>query len=85
MSKVYTDNDTILAPIRGGFDVTPGATDLAIPTRAIMVTTDDATVTGILVDQENPHTTAPLKTGVIYAFRFKRITTVSAGAVKGYY
>lgn len=72
------------APIRKAFDVTPAGTDLAIPTRAIMVSAD-CTVTGILAEDSSPHTTFPLSAGVLYPFCFKRISAVSASAtVKGY-
>ncbi len=71
------------APIRTAFNITPSATELAIHTRAIMVSAD-ATVTGILAEDSTSHTTFILSAGVLYPFAFKVISAVSTGTVKGY-
>ena len=87
-----------VAPITRAFDVSPtgvdsngdaAGTDLPINTRAIMVSEDDMTVSGILVGQDldtaaGIHTTHNLKAGILYPFAFRRITAVSTGSVKGY-
>lgn len=85
MAKNFNDTDSVMAPLRGGFDVTPSGTALAINTRVVMVTEDDTTITGIMIDQDSSHTTGPLKAGVMYPFQFKVISAVSAGSAKGYY
>lgn len=79
----YTERDSFMGPARKGFDVTPHATN-PNQTRAIMVSTDNATVTGVLEADTAPHTTFPLKAGILYQFAFKTITAVSTGTVKGY-
>lgn len=73
------------ASARRGFDITPSSNDLAIPTRAITLS-DDSTVTGILVGQDESHTTHTLIAGVMHAFAFSRITALGTGGatVKGY-
>lgn len=85
MPQQYDHRNSFLAPIRAAFNVTPAGTDLAVFTRAVMVDTDGATITGILEGDTVSHTTVPLKLGVLYPFAFKRISAVSSGTVKGYY
>lgn len=71
------------APIRKAYDITPSATTI-IATRAVMVTVA-ATITGELAEQPGTsHTTALLSPGIMYPFCFRKITAVSAGAVKAY-
>lgn len=75
---------SFLAGCRRAFDITPSSDDLEVPTRAIMVSADDITVTGVFVGQTDSHTTFSLKSGTVYPFCFKKITSVSSGSVKGY-
>lgn len=83
--KFFEDRQSIMAPLRGGFDITVAETDLAQVPRVVMVSTDGATITGILIDQDTSHTTLALKAGVMYPLQFKRITAISTGTAKGYY
>lgn len=83
--QFFNDTNSVLAPLTGSFAVTPSGDDLTQTTRAIMVDTDDATITGKLLDDDAAHTTVTLKTGILYPFRFLTITAVSAGSVIGYY
>jgi len=86
MARSYTDKDSVMAPFQIGFDVVVHATDpLDHTTRSIMVSDDDATITGYLEgNSDTPHTTLPLKAGVYHPFAFTRITAISAGTAKGY-
>jgi len=81
----YPDRDSFLGPARHGFDITPSASELANNTRGVMVSTDGATITGILEGDSASHTTVPLKNGVMYSFAFKVISSISTGSAKGYY
>ena len=76
--------DAAFGPVNRSWDVTPSATPFLVPTRAIMVSADDITVTGILKHDTVSHTTFGLKAGVMYPFEFSSITAVSAGTVKAY-
>lgn len=80
----YTKNSQFEAysSYRYAYDVTPSEDLLPIKTTGVMITEEGATVTGVLIGDTSPHTTHPLKVGVIYPFMFKRITAVSSGAVK---
>jgi len=73
------------APARRAFNVTIGATALAIPTRAIMVSAA-GTVTGEFVgDKGTSFTTFELQPGVLYPFMFYKITAVSNSiTIKGF-
>ena len=83
--KNFTDLDSVLAPLRHSFTVAPSASEISEgPTRTVMVTVDDATITGIFIGDTTSSTTVPLKVGVPYPFMFKVISAVSAGSVKGY-
>jgi hypothetical protein len=85
MTRRHPDKDSVMAPAQLAMDITPHATnELTYITRFIMVSEDNATVTGYLEGDENVHTTVPLKAGAVYPFAFKRITAVSSGNVKGY-
>ena len=81
----YTKNTefSFQSGARRAFDISPGPSDLAIPTRAITLSAD-ATVTGIFVGDDHSHTTHTLKAGIMYPLCFKKITAVSTGTVKGY-
>ena len=77
--------DAAYGPLNRSWDVTPSATAFEPHTRAIMVSDDDTTVTGIMKNDNESHTTFPLKAGVLYPFEFKIISAVSgSGTVKGY-
>ena len=84
MAKNFTDDRSALGAGGVGIDITPSATELEQHTRFIMVEVDDITVTGIFIGQDTSHTTFALKAGVPYPFRFKVISAVSSGSVKGY-
>lgn len=72
------------APLRRGFSITPGASELNTYTRAIMVSVD-CTVTGIMVDDTASHTTVTLKAGGLYPLCFKVISAVTNSAtIVGY-
>lgn len=82
----YTKGSEFAAygPARRAFDITPLEAELPTPTRAVMVS-DFCTITGILVGQEESHTTFELNPGIMYPFSFKIISAVSNSAtVKGY-
>lgn len=83
-NQQYTDKDSFLASARIAIDVTPSANDLPLYTRCVMVSTDGATITGVLEGDTVSSTTFPLMTGLMYPFAFKKITAVSTGTVKGY-
>lgn len=86
MTRHHRDKDSVMSPAQVPQDITPHATDvLANTTRFIMVSDDGATVTGYMEgDKTNPHTTMPLRAGLIYPFSFIRVTAVSSGTIKGY-
>lgn len=84
MPAHYDNRDSFLAPARHAFTITPSATELTNFTRAVMVTEEEATITGILEGDTVSHTTPPLKVGILYPFAFKVISAVSDGSVVGY-
>lgn len=83
-NQQYEHKDSFLAPARIAITITPSADELPVFTRSVMVSTDDATITGVLEGDTVSSTTFPLKTGFMYPFAFKKITAVSTGTVKGY-
>lgn len=71
-------------PVSRAFDITPSTTELQTITRAITVSTEGATVTGYLEFDDEEFTTHPLSWGTMYPMKWRKITAVSAGTVKGY-
>lgn len=79
----FDDRNSFMGAAGSGRDIVPHATNLN-QTRAIMVSTDGTTITGILEKDTTAHTTFPLLAGVMYIFAFKTITAVTGGTAKGY-
>ena len=84
MAKNFTEDRSALGSGDMGFDITTSGAELAQHTRFVMVSEDGVTITGILAGQDTAHTTFGLKAGIPYPFRFKVISAVSTGSVKGY-
>lgn len=75
-----THSTSLSSPLDNAQPITPGAADLAMVPRAVMVGAD-GTVTGTLANGVS--VTVPLLAGIVYPLRFRKITAAIATGIVG--